>query len=970
MKSETKAIVFSTLCGVAFWFIDATLDYLFFYEVPFFDILFFNVPPHEIYVRCLVLAFSIFIGALFAAKLMRRKQVERELIESQRRLTTLMSNLPGMAYRCKPDSQWSMMYISEGCFALTGYNPDEILGNRVIAYGDLVHPDDQQLVADQIQEAIQNRRPFEITYRILTKSKETNWVWERGVGVFSLDNELLILEGFITDVSDMIHLRDDLNEQVNHNHLIQQSAIDGFCTLNESNRIQSVNLSFIQMLGYSEDELIGCLFHTFHDGEYEFAFTSHLDRARKQGKDRFVTQLKNKKGMFIDVEIVSSSYVYGGERFIFSVIRDISSRIKTEAYLKESEERYRLLFTHMKSGVAYCKVVYDESGQADDFLVLHANPAFHQSLGQAKATIIGLKGSELFLKANDKGGDWFHRLALSAVSGIEVREERYYESMDRWFSIVSYSPKRDHFVILFDDITDRKAAEQKLRELNQTLENVIQASPLAIATVDQNRCVTTWNSAAESIFGWKSDEVIGHIYPIVPDEMEEEFGEYFQRLLQNPYVDHETKRKRKDGTIIDVRVSTAPLLDSEGAIIGSMAILADITHQKETECEKERLQEQLQHAQRMEAVGQLAGGVAHDFNNLLMVIQGYSDLAASRLDENSATRKELMEIFKASERAANITKQLLAFSRKQVIKPTRMNLNQVIAEVEKMVQHLIPENIEVTTILDEDLAEIKFDRGQIEQILVNLAVNARDAMPDGGNLLIETQNVSLNQDQAEQLGCKYGGYACISVTDNGVGISPEVKSRIFEPFFTTKDFGKGTGLGLSTVYGIVKQAKGGVDVISELGGGSVFKLYFPIAPEIKTVEIANPPATVVARSDATILLVEDAKAVRELTRRILSEQGYKVFAAGESNEAIEICHLLEFPVDLILSDIVMPHGSGFDVARQVRMLFPSAKVLFMTGYANQALPKEEYEGRIPEMLIKPFSPNELLDAVRRTLYAA
>ncbi|MDP8243355.1 MAG: PAS domain S-box protein [Candidatus Hinthialibacter antarcticus] len=969
MKSETKVILFSVMCGAAFWIIDAVLDTLFFYEGSFVDIFLLHVPTHELYVRLVVCGVFLFGGYVFSLVLRRREQTERELIESERRLATLLGNLPGIAYRCKPDAQWTMMYSSEGCSALTGYNPDEVLSNRVVSYGELIHPDDQQMVGDEIQNATRQKRPFELTYRILAKFQEIKWVWERGVGVYSPNDELMFLEGFITDISDMIHLRDDLREQVQHNHLIQQSAIDGFCTLDEKGRIQNVNSSFTQMLGYSEDELLDALFTTIHEKEKEFTLVNHLDRARKTGKDLCITQLKQKKGGSIDVEVVSSSYLFGEERFVFSVVRDVSSRIKTEAYLKESEERYRLLFNHLKAGVAYCKVVYDDVGQACDFLILHANPAFHRSLGQTRSTLIGLKGSELFLSVNDGREDWFHRLGVSALSGVEVCEERYYEQMERWFSVVSYSPKRDHFVILFDDITDRKAAEQKLRELNQTLENVIQASPLAIATVDRDRCVNTWNSEAESIFGWKSEEVIGQPYPIIPDGMEDEFEDFFKRLVDDPYTEHETKRKRKDGTLIDVRVSTAPMFNSEGEIIGVVAILADISQQKEEECEKERLKDQLQHAQRMEAVGQLAGGVAHDFNNLLMVIQGYSDLAASRLDEDSQTRKELGEIFKATERAANITKQLLAFSRKQVINLERININEVIVDVEKMVQHLIPDYIEVTTSLENSVSEIEFDRGQIEQIFVNLAINARDAMPDGGTLLIETQNVVLNQDQSERLGCEYGGYVCISVTDNGVGMSPEVQQRIFEPFFTTKDFGKGTGLGLSTVYGIVKQAKGGVEVISDLGQGSVFKLYFPIASGEKPPQVFETPASPVVSGNATILLVEDAKAVRELTRRILSESGYKVFAASGSQEAVELCRMLDFPVDLVLSDIVMPNGSGFDVARQVRKLYPAAKILFMTGYANQDLPIDEYEGRVPEMLMKPFSPNDLLKAVRRTLDA-
>ncbi len=969
MVREARAFTYCFLCGIAFWAIDAAVDYAFFYDNGFLDLLVFNVPLHEISVRTSVLLFSLVAGAIIAIVLRKQRQVEHELIESQRRLSTLISNLPGIAYRCKCDSHWTMISLGDGCLALTGYTADDLVNNHYLSYADIIHPDDQQMVADEIGQALQGGRPFELTYRIKPKTGETKWVWERGEGV-SRNGQVEFLEGFITDISDMIHLRDDLSEQVNHNQLIQQSAIDGFCTLDENGRIHSINPSFSLMVGYQDNDLIGSRLSSIHDNANELALRSHFERARERQKDRIITKLKHKKGPDVDVEIVSSSYMFEGKRYIFSVVRDITARIKTEAYLKESEERYRLLFTHMKTGVAYCRMLFSQSGGPTDFLILHANPAFHQGIGQTQSTVIGLKGSELFSSKDDTRETWFLRLGLSALSGVEVCDERFYEQMGRWYSMSSYSPKHNHFVILLDDITGRKSAESKLRQLNQTLNDVINASPLAIAVLDREGRVTTWNPEAERTFGWNASEVIGEPYPLVPVEEEDEFDQYFQRLQNTPYFEHETKRVRKDGVMIDVRVSTAPLLDSDGTAAGIVAVLADISQLKEAEREKERLTEQLQQAQRMEAVGQLAGGVAHDFNNLLMVIQGYSDLASSRLTDDVQTKKELNAINKAAERASTITRQLLAFSRNQVIHSKRLNLNQAVLDVIEMVKHLLPEFIEIQTRLDDDLADIEFDPGQIEQILINLAVNARDAMPNGGRLLIETQNAVLNQGQADRLGCRCGGYSTISVSDNGTGMAPEVQIKIFEPFFTTKDFGKGTGLGLSTVYGIVKQADGAIDVQSEVGHGSVFRLYFPIASKSKPEEFVNPPASVVERGDATILLVEDAKAVRDLTYRVLSEQGYKVFAAGEGKEALEICELLEFPVDLIVSDIIMPNCNGFDVARKIRELFPAAKVLFMTGYSNQGLPYDKYGERAPEVLMKPFSPDELLEAVRRTLYAA
>lgn len=970
MKDQYKTILIAVMFGILFWWIDSVLDYLLFYNLSFLDVLVLHVPPHELYIRIVIFCFFVFGGVLIALILTSRKQAEKKLIESQRMLATLMGNLPGMAYRCQADPDWTMNYVSEGCFALTGYQAGELLENRLVSYGEIIHDEDQKYVEDEVFEAIEQRKPFELTYRIATKNNEVKWVWERGTGIYSLDNKLLFLEGFITDVSDIIRLRDDLNIQVSHNNLIQQSAIDGFCTLDNEGRIHDLNPSFALMLGYSKEELLGSSIIHFLGKEHEDILTAHMKRVGLEGRDRCEAKLKEKNGLYVDVEIVSSAYLLKNEKYIFSVVRDITSRLKTEAYLRESEERYRLLFNHMITGVAYCKIIYDDLAHANDFLILHANPAFHRIIGKTQSIIIGLKGSELFASSDGTADDWFKNLGLSALSGVEIREERYYEGLGRWFSIVSYSPKRDHFVVLFDDITDRKTAEHKLRELNRTLDNIIQASPLAIATVDLNKCVNTWNSEAERIFGWTANEVIGKPYPLVPDSMKDHFEDYFQKLFNHPYIEHETKRKRKDGTLIDVRVNTAPIFDSDGKINGLVALLADISGQKEAEREKKRLKDQLQHAQRMEAVGQLAGGVAHDFNNLLMVIQGYSELAASRVDESDPIRKELAEISIASQRAANITKQLLAFSRKQVIRAECVDVNQTIADVEHMVKHLIPEYIHIVTHLEDDVGDIYFDRGQIEQILINLTVNARDAMPDGGEITITTQNVVLDQDEAERLGCSYGVYVCISVSDSGVGMSPEVKLRIFEPFFTTKDFGKGTGLGLSTVYGIVKQAGGGVEVESELGEGSTFKLYFPLSSKKDAPTSDQAPAPFMMKGDGTILLVEDAEAVRELTHRILSENGYKVFSVAEEKEAVNFCRLSSYPIDLLVSDIVMPHSNGFEVARGVRKIYPDVKIIFMTGYANQSLPLDVFDGRAPELLLKPFSPNQLLESVARTMNEA
>jgi signal transduction histidine kinase len=395
---------------------------------------------------------------------------------------------------------------------------------------------------------------------------------------------------------------------------------------------------------------------------------------------------------------------------------------------------------------------------------------------------------------------------------------------------------------------------------------------------------------------------------------------------------------------------------------------SELAERKRAEAERTKLEEQLATSQRMEAIGSLAGGIAHDFNNLLSVILGYTDLAMDGVPKGDHRRGALQEVKKAGERAAKLTRQLLAFSRKQMLQPVLLDLNQIAVGLEAMLRRILGEDIEFIQVLSPDAGLVWADPGQIEQVFMNLVVNARDAMPNGGMLTIETANVELDEEYARHhVAVKPGPYVRLAITDTGCGMDAETRARIFEPFFTTKEKGKGTGLGLSTVYGIVKQSGGNIWAYSERDGGTTFKIYLPRVVAAVAPEPSIPPIVTRKTGTETILVVEDEQAVRDLTARILRSAGYTVLTAATGSEALEICAAREGRVDMILTDVVMPHMGGRALTEHVAAVASGIKVLYMSGYADDAIVHHGTLDRGTHFIGKPFSADGLTRKVREVL---
>ena len=504
--------------------------------------------------------------------------------------------------------------------------------------------------------------------------------------------------------------------------------------------------------------------------------------------------------------------------------------------------------------------------------------------------------------------------------------------------------------------------QEDLRQANEWLLTVIQASPFAIVAVDPAGTVRSWNAAAENMFGWTGVEVMGRIPPFVAGEQMEEFREKVERASRGELIcGLERRRQRKDGSAIDVAIWTAPLRDSSGSITSAILAIADIS-------ERKKLEEQLRHAQKMEAVGRLAGGVAHDFNNLLTIINGYGHMLASALGQQDRLRSHAEEILKAGNQAASLTAQLLAFSRRQMIQPKPVDLNHVVTNLGKMLRRVIGENIVLHTLLSEDLSCVKADPNQMEQVLINLVANARDAMPRGGALTISTRNVTLDAPlSCEGNEIPRGCYVELSVCDTGEGMDDETRSHLFEPFFTTKERGKGTGLGLSSVYGSVRQNGGGILVHSERGRGAEFLIFLPQIREPLAAPRLDAPTNDIHRGCETILLVEDEASLRNMLRDCLSSAGYRVLEAADGTEALRKWERDAPSIDLLLTDVVMPLLNGRELATRLSSVAPQIQVIYISGYADDVL---AYHGTLAPgtiLIQKPFSPGDLMLKVREVL---
>jgi PAS domain S-box-containing protein len=498
---------------------------------------------------------------------------------------------------------------------------------------------------------------------------------------------------------------------------------------------------------------------------------------------------------------------------------------------------------------------------------------------------------------------------------------------------------------------------------NARMDAAIQASPLAVFTLDRNGIVTSWNKMAEQILGWTTEEAVGRPLSVAQDVPNAAMQEIVGATLQGEMVSGtEMKQLRKDGSAFEAAIWTAPLRESDDHISGILITVADVS-------DRTKLEEQLRLSHKMEAIGRLAGGIAHDFNNLLTVINGYSSMLVDTLKGNPYAVSQAGDILSAGTRAGELVSQLLAFGRRQMIKPKPVEINQLIHDVERMLRRIIGEHIELRTSLQPDAGWINADPNQIEGALLNLATNAQDAMVKGGMLTIETAAVQVTAGAEEaRIKVPAGAYVRLTVKDTGHGMDAETQQHIFEPFFTTKQVGRGTGLGLSSVYGTIEQSGGRIFVSSQVGVGTTFSIYLPrlatVVPAQEAprmhLEHANP-------GSETILLVEDESSVLRMLREALRNAGYKVLEAGNGAEALAQWGSRIHELDLVVTDIVMPVMNGLRLAEELRFRRPDLKVIFMSGHSMEVINNQSVPDPSPDLLHKPFMPQLLVRKVREVL---
>ncbi len=602
-----------------------------------------------------------------------------------------------------------------------------------------------------------------------------------------------------------------------------------------------------------------------------------------------------------------------------------------------------------------------------DLRIVRSNQAAGRLYGCAAEAMVGRPCGEIMASLGEPTS-W----SLPPLQELQ-RETLDLQLGERWFE-VTLDPILDAenrlagAVHIASDRTGRKQLEAEREHLLAALEQTDDA----VMITAPDGTIQYVNSAFEKVTGYTREESVGQNPRLLrsgrhPDAFYRELWETVStgRVWKGRMIN-----RRKDGTLLTQESTISPIEDAAGRVVNFVAVQRDITEYLRLSEEKARLEEQFEQAQRLESIGRLAGGIAHDFNNMLSIILGYGESMLEQLRPGDPLRDEAQEIVAAGRRSADLTRQLLAFSRKQTLEPEVLDINELVRDMERMLRRLIGEDIELRLELKDGIGWVLVDRGQMEQVIMNLAVNARDAMPTGGRLLIETATAELDSEySAKHPGVMPGKHVLLAVTDTGCGMTPEVRSRVFEPFFTTKPKGEGTGLGLATVHGIVNQSRGHIWVYSEPGEGTTFKIYLPEAGQVQAPTVVK--VAVVSRGGGEhILLVEDEESLRKIANNILLRLGYRVTLAANGGEALLLVEEKGLRPDLVIADVVMPTMSGKELIDRLRRNHPQIRALFMSGYTNNAIVHHGVlDARVP-FIQKPFSIGDLAEKIRQALQAA
>jgi PAS domain S-box-containing protein len=650
--------------------------------------------------------------------------------------------------------------------------------------------------------------------------------------------------------------------------------------------------------------------------------------------------------------------------------RDITARKQAEEALRRERDLIVRIMATSPVGI----VMVDRQGQ-----ITYANARAEQVLGLAKEEVLQRTYQAPEWRITDYEGHPlpeedlpFARVVATRQPVADVRHAIERPDGQRVLLSVNGTPLLDQndevdgVVLTIEDVTAHIRADEELYHSHEMLQYVLDNIPQRVFWKDRDFVYLGCNKSLALDAGLKSpEEIVGRTdFELVWKKTAPLYRADDKQIMETgkPKIGYEEPQTQTDGRMMWLRTSKAPLHDRDGKIIGILGTYEDMT-------ERQKLEDELRQAQKMEAVGRLAGGIAHDFNNMLTAILGFSELTLQQLPTDSPLRRQIEQINSAAKHAQLLTRQLLTFSRKQVTQPQLLTLNALVGDTGKMLQHLIGEDIELVILPGREAAVVRVDPGQIEQVVMNLSINARDAMPHGGKLIIQTGRAYLDETYSRQHpGVAIGSYATLSISDTGCGMTPEVKAHLFEPFFTTKPTGMGTGLGLATSYGIVKQAGGHITAYSEVGKGATFVIYLPLVEKEADALVPKTPAPELVGGKETILLAEDEAVVRDLVGMVLRELGYKVQEAANGEEALRFLDENSgLKIDLLITDLVMPHMGGKELAARLKITHPDTMVLFMSGYTGELIIRQGELEPGTTFIQKPFVPSVLARKVREIL---
>ncbi|HYY75048.1 MAG TPA: PAS domain S-box protein [Gaiellaceae bacterium] len=832
----------------------------------------------------------------------------------------------------------------------------------------VVAPEDRERVSAAISASMEEGSVYDVEFRLRTVDGSVRWNASRGRVLFDERGLPTRMIGVAADITARKQAEEELRTSRELYRLVVENAKDLITLLGPEGRIVYASPSWEAALGFSPAELTAEVNPLeVHPEDAELARATIASAVQSGATPVTQARVRAKDGTWVTVEgVVVPIYDEEGRPvLLLTTSRDVTERRRAEEALRAAEQRYRTLVEQLPL-VTYMDAL-DGAGPN-----LYTSPQIDPLLGYAAAD--WSNDSELFsqrLHPEDRDRVLAER-AHARATGEPLRTEYRILARDGrpvWLQeeaiVVRDEADRPLFLQGYLlDISERKRAEQAVQESEERFRTIFESSPIGIGVGDEEGRVVASNPAFAAMLGFAPSELSGRAFRdfTVSEDVEPTAGLYASLMAgEGEGFQAEKRYVHRDGRSISVRLTISRVAGGDDERRLALVIAEDIT-------ERKRLEEQLFRSQKLEAVGRLAGGVAHDFNNLLTGILGYADLLRMGLAEDDPRRGDAEEVKRAAERAADLTRQLLAFSRRQVLQPRVLDLNRIVEDMERMLRRLIGEDIELVTSVEPDLGRVEADPGQLEQVVANLVVNARDAMPGGGRLVLETANAAVDETLASGRTVEMppGPYVVLTVSDTGAGMDEETQAHAFEPFFTTKEVGKGTGLGLATVYGIVKQSGGFIWVYSEPGEGTTFKIYLPRV-EKPADGTADPPSRPARGGSETVLVVEDEKVVRDLIGRDLTGRGYAVLTAGTGVEALAVAAAHEGAIDLVVTDVVMPEMGGLELTQRLAAERPGIKVVYMSGYTELALAGEVASR---PLLQKPFNASMLADTIREVLDVA